>query len=76
MVSAVHATRLRESHFAAPARRGGLSAEQRRDVTGADRFKGIPRGLEAFGRLAGHAGFVVAESRPVIFSDQVLLQPA
>jgi len=52
------------------------SAEQRRDVTGADRFKVIPRGLEAFGRLAGHAGFVVAESRPVIFSDQVLLQPA
>lgn len=50
------------------------SADQRRDVTGADRFKVIPRGLDVFGRLASRAGFVVAESRPVIFSDQVLLR--
>jgi hypothetical protein len=38
-------------------------------------FPIVPRGIEAFSRLAGKAGWRVAESRPAAFSDQVLLRP-
>lgn len=51
------------------------SAEARRDLTGADRFKVIPRGLEVFETLSRRANFAIGETRPGIFSDQVLLLP-
>ncbi|MCX7304648.1 MAG: hypothetical protein NTV73_09945 [Hyphomicrobiales bacterium] len=51
------------------------SAQARRNLTGADRFKVIARGLENFERLSSRADFAIAETRPGIFSDQVLLLP-
>jgi hypothetical protein len=52
------------------------SADQRRNLTGSERFKVIPRGLERFAQLAAQAGVEMVEARPGIFSDQVLMRPA
>ena len=52
------------------------SADQRRNLTGSERFKVIPRGLERFAQLATQAGMKIVEARPGIFSDQVLMRPA
>jgi hypothetical protein len=51
------------------------SAEARRGLTGADRFKVIPRGLGVFEALSKQADFAIDETRLGIFSDQVLLVP-
>lgn len=51
------------------------SAEARRNLTGADRFKVIPRGLAIFDALSKQADFAIDETRPGIFSDQALLLP-
>lgn len=51
------------------------SAKDRRGLTGADRFKVIPRGLAMFEALSQQADFAIGETRPGIFSDQVLLLP-
>jgi hypothetical protein len=51
------------------------SAEARRNLTGSERFKVIPRGLEGFAPLAARAGLKIVETRPGIFSDQVVMRP-
>src|SRR5262249_40198288 len=47
-----------------------------RRALSASRFHLVPRGAEAFARLAEHAGWRLARCKPSLISDQVLLRPA
>jgi hypothetical protein len=47
----------------------------RRRMMAQSRIKLIARGIEGFQPLAGEAGFAIAQTRPTIWSDQVLLVP-
>lgn len=49
--------------------------EQRRKLLAQSRIKLILRGLEGFSPLAAKAGFGIRDSRPTIWSDQVVLSP-
>ena len=49
--------------------------ELRRRMIAESRFKLFPRGIEGFAPLAAQAGFKIAETRTVVWSDQVTLLP-
>jgi hypothetical protein len=49
--------------------------ERRRKLLANSRIKLILRGLEGFSPLAAKAGYVIGDSRPTIWSDQVVLSP-
>jgi hypothetical protein len=51
------------------------SSEERKRMIAQARFKIFPRGLEGFAPLAERSGYAIAESRPAVISDQVLLRP-
>jgi hypothetical protein len=48
----------------------------RRQMIAYSKIKLIPRGVEGFAPLAVQAGFVVAQTKSAILSDQVLLRPS
>jgi hypothetical protein len=48
---------------------------RKRMIAQAKRFRLFPRGLEGFAPLAERGGYALAESRPAIVSEQVLLRP-
>ena len=49
--------------------------ELRRRMIAESRFKLFPRGIEGFAPLAAKAGFKIAETRTIVWSDQVALLP-
>jgi hypothetical protein len=49
--------------------------EARRRLMSGSRLKLIMRGLEIFEPLAAAAGFAIAQTRPSVWSDQILLRP-
>jgi hypothetical protein len=51
------------------------SEMRKRMIAQAKRFRLFPRGLEGFAPLAERGGYALAESRPAIVSEQVLLRP-
>jgi hypothetical protein len=51
------------------------SSEARKRMIAQARFRLFPRGLEGFAPLAERSGYAIAESRPAILSEQVLLRP-
>src|ERR1043166_6608422 len=51
------------------------SSEEPKRMIAQARFKIFPRGREGFAPLAERSGYAIAESRPAIISDQVLLRP-
>jgi hypothetical protein len=46
-----------------------------REFLTTSRFKLVPRGAEAFGKLAQRAGFALSRTESALLSDQVLLRP-
>jgi len=51
------------------------SSELRKRMIAQARFRLFPRGLEGFAPLAERSGYVIAESRTAVVSEQVLLRP-
>jgi hypothetical protein len=51
------------------------SSKMRRRMIAQTRFRMFARGLEGFAPLAKRGGYAIAESRPAIMSEQVLLRP-
>jgi hypothetical protein len=51
------------------------ASEERKRMIVQTRFRFFPRGLEGFAPLAERSGYAIAESRPAVISDQVLLRP-
>jgi hypothetical protein len=51
------------------------SSEVRKRMIAETSFRFFARGLEGFAPLAERSGYAVAESRPAIVSEQVLLRP-
>ncbi len=51
------------------------SSEVRKRMIGQAKFRLFPRGLEGFAPLAERSGYAIAESRPAVMSEQVLLRP-
>jgi hypothetical protein len=50
------------------------SSEIRKRMIGQTRFRLFARGLEGFAPLAERSGYAIAESRPAVMSEQVLLR--
>jgi hypothetical protein len=51
------------------------SSDMRKRMIAQSKFRLFPRGLEGFAPLAERGGYAIAESRPAIVSEQVLLRP-
>jgi hypothetical protein len=51
------------------------SSAMRKRMIAQTSFRLFARGLEGFGPLAEQSGYVIAESRPAVVSEQVLLRP-
>jgi hypothetical protein len=52
------------------------ASDIRKRMLAQTKFRLFPRGLEGFAPLARQGGYVIAERRPAIISDQVLLRLA
>ena len=50
------------------------ASDVRRRMIAQTRFRLFPRGLEGFAPLAARGGYAIAESRPAVMSEQVLLR--
>jgi hypothetical protein len=65
------------AHAGVPIVAGSVTSasDVRRRMIAQTRFRLFPRGLEGFAPLAERGGYAIAESRPAVMSEQVLLRP-